>query len=151
MELTAQLTAETDAKLRLAAEVVNLQNRHLADLTLLRERAIEAVLRDLLPVFDHLSLALKHQPSAVGEHSTLQKFLDGIGQIDKQLEEKLAALGLRRIKTAGEPFNHDRHEAISYELSDTVPAEKIIGEIESGWLLGEQVLKPAKVRVSKGG
>ncbi|MEK7548420.1 MAG: nucleotide exchange factor GrpE [Patescibacteria group bacterium] len=149
-ELAARLAAETEAKLRLAAEVVNLQNRHLAQVTELGKRALAAVLTDLLPVFDHLLLAIKHQPSAKSADPALQKFLDGISQIDKQLEQKLVGLGLQRIKTAGEPFNHDHHEAISYESSDSVPAETVIDEVESGWLLDEQVLKPAKVRVSSG-
>ena len=65
------------------------------------------------------------------------------------MEDALADVGLKRIQTSGATFDHNLHEAISYEQSE-LPAETIIGETESGWTIDGKVVKPAKVRVSKG-
>ena len=70
---------------------------------------------------------------------------------EKQLEEILIGEGLEKIKAeAGTKFDHNLYEAISYEANDTIPADAIIAETETGWLFNSKVLKPAKVRVSKG-
>ena len=95
----------------------------------------------IAPVLDNFHRAFEHAPE--GEFAT------GIKQIEKQLEEILTSEGLKRIDTTGE-FNPNLHEAISSEANKDVPADYIIAEVESGWQFKDRVIRPAKVRVSKG-
>ena len=100
------------------------------------------LLTKLAPVLDNFRRAFEHV-------NITDPAISGLKQIEKQLEDILASEGLTRIQTTGE-FDPNLHEAISYEENDQIPTDHIIGEAESGWQFGNKVLKPAKVRVSKG-
>lgn len=93
------------------------------------------------PVLDNFRRAFDHAPEG--------EFTNGIKQIEKQLEDILASEGLKRIETEN-AFNPNLHEAISYEENAEIPVDHIIAEVESGWQFNDKVIKPAKVRVSKG-
>lgn len=97
---------------------------------------------EIVPVLDNFRRAFSHAKAD-------DQFAQGIKQIEKQLEDILLNEGLKKIETVGQ-FNPNLHEAISYEENDKIPADDIIMEAESGWMFNDKVLKPAKVRVSKG-
>jgi len=154
-----RLAHEHEARLRLASEYANYQKRVEQELKRIHSNAKSDVLEKLFPVLDNLYRASTHAPAieldgdlsqlSEEDFKQINKYFQGLRQIEKQLEDVLAQNGLTRIKTTGEQFDHNLHEAISYEPSD-LPAETIIGEIEAGWQIDGKVLKPAKVRVSKG-
>ncbi len=96
----------------------------------------------ITPVLDNFRRAFQHAPD--------NEFSKGVKQIEKQLEDILTSEGLERIDIKnGDKFDHNFHEAISCE-SNNHPVDTIIAETESGWKYKNKVLKPAKVRVSKG-
>jgi len=98
----------------------------------------------LTPVLDNFYRAFSGTKK---DDPTIQGFL----QIKKQLEEILAEEGLEKIPAKpGNKFDPRLHEAISSESHRTIAADCIIAEVESGWMFQDKVLKPAKVRVSKG-
>jgi molecular chaperone GrpE len=99
------------------------------------------LLTKLAPVLDNFRRAFEHLDI------TDPKIM-GLKMTEKQLEDILKSEGLERIETQGQ-FDPILHEAISHEES-AVPADDIIEEIESGRKFGDKVIKPAKVRVSKG-
>lgn len=158
-ELKAKLEETENSRKRLAADYSNLERRMRDDRAVLEERALSHWLHKLFPVLDNFYRASTHAPtiSLDDDRTTLSEeafqkihaYFEGLRQIEKQLETIVADAGLTRIPTQGAHFDHNLHEAISYEASD-LPAETIIDEIESGWLLNGKVVKPAKVRVSKG-
>ncbi|MEI6039842.1 MAG: nucleotide exchange factor GrpE [Candidatus Berkelbacteria bacterium] len=103
----------------------------------------------ITPVLDNFSRAFTHVDMN-------DPAISGLKQIEKQLEDILAQEGLKRISVLGE-FNPNLHEAISYENNADIETDHIISEAESGWEFnpkgapgGGKVIKPAKVRVSKG-
>jgi molecular chaperone GrpE len=96
----------------------------------------------ITPVLDNFRRAFEHLDISDPK-------IAGIKQIEKQLEDILSNEGLKKIDTTGE-FNPNLHEAISYENNADIPTDHIIAEAESGWEFGERIIKPAKVRVSKG-
>lgn len=103
-------------------------------------------LLELTPVLDNFRRATEHLPT----HLANDNWITGVLYIAKQLEQIFEQYGVTKIKTVGESFNPHLHEAVSTEPSETVPAHYIIGELESGYMLNGQVLKPAKVKVSQG-
>ncbi len=153
------LELSEESRTRMASDYANLERR-LDQARAGAEAAAGAKwLAKLFPVMDNFYRASTHAPTIAldDEQTTLSedafqkihKYFEGLRQIEKQLEEILKAAGLERVKTTGEHFDPKLHEAISYEPSE-LPAETIIDEIEGGWLLNGAVIKPAKVRVSKG-
>lgn len=156
LQVKHALEISEESRTRLASDYANLERRIDQEKTEISQRAGAVWLAKLFPIMDNFYRAATHAPtvSADGvldedELGRIHKYFDGLKQIEKQLEATLAQAGLTRIKTKGEHFDTNLHEAISYEPSD-LPAETIIDEVEGGWLLHDQVLKPAKVRVSKG-
>ena len=100
-------------------------------------------LAKITPVLDNFRRAFEHSPD--------DEFARGVRQIGKQLEDILISEGLQKLPAeAGMKFNPEFHEAISCEPNRKMPADHIIAEIESGWIFEDKVIKPAKVRVSKG-
>lgn len=99
-------------------------------------------LTKITPVLDNFRRAFEHL-------DVNDPKIAGIRQIEKQLEDILAAEGLIKIDTNGK-FDPALHEAISYEPNKKIPIDNVIAELESGWKFGDKIIKPAKVRVSKG-
>ena len=99
------------------------------------------VVRELLPVIDNFERALRHVPKDMEKH----EYVKGVQVVAKQLEEILAKLGVDRIKTVGEPFNPEVHEAVSHEEGD---GEEVVSEeLQSGYKIDDEVIRPAMVRV----
>jgi molecular chaperone GrpE len=149
------LEISEESRTRLASDYANLERRIETERDKIAKQAGAKWLTKLFPIMDNFYRAASHAPtiSADGvldedELGRIHKYFEGLKQIEKQLEETLVQAGLTRIKTKGEHFDPNLHEAISYEDS-TLPAETVIDEVEGGWLLNDSVLKPAKVRVSK--
>jgi molecular chaperone GrpE len=103
----------------------------------------DLVLR-ILPVLDNFKLAMKHQPKEIAENNWAQ----GVWQIEKQLEQVMADEGLTEIPTLGQKFNHHFHEAIE-EVESKKPPGEITEVIMAGYMLGDKVIRHAKVKVSK--
>ena len=148
-----------DSRARLAADYQNFERRMNEEKEALKKTASKHLLEKLYPIFDNLYLASKHAPEIGLEDLTkltdedLRKifnYFEGLKMIEGQMESVLGEAGLHKIATKGQPFDHNLHEAISYEPNTEVPEDHIIDEIEAGWQIDGQVVKPAKVRVSKG-
>lgn len=144
---------------RVSAEYANFRRRSDEEKAVLAAHVKAELLEKLFPIMDNLERASQHAPTIPLDDFTalteddfrrIANYFSGLRQIEKQLETTLQNAGLKRIATTGEVFNHHLHEAISYEPSSQVPADHIIGEVESGWQINGKVVRPAKVRVSQG-
>ncbi len=136
LELTADLQ-------RLQADFINFKTRaekeRLDALKLGREMAVS----ELLPVFDNLERAFAHTPEELKDNN----WVKGINVLERQLLDVLSNLGLKKIETIGQPFNPSTMEAVSVEDG---PGEEIVAEeIQSGYMLGDKILRPAMVKVKK--
>lgn len=98
----------------------------------------------ITPVLDNFRRAFAHAPKD-------SDWASGVKQIEKQLEDILISEGLQKIPAeTGTKFDPNIHEAITHEPNKKIPLDHIISELESGWMFSDRVIKPAKVRVSKG-
>ncbi|MFA5386253.1 MAG: nucleotide exchange factor GrpE [Candidatus Paceibacterota bacterium] len=103
----------------------------------------ESLVKELLSVLDSFDLA----ENSFGEDAKAQK---GFYLIKSQLEDVLKRNGVEKIKIEiGETFNPEFHEAVANVDSDQ-PTDSIIEEIESGYILNGKIIRPARVKVSKG-
>lgn len=141
-ELQQQVGELTEALQRERADALNLRRRHDEDMSGLRGRVKANVVRELLPVIDNFERALKHVPADLQEH----EYIKGVQGVVKQFEKSLADMGVERILTVDQPFDPRWHEAVSMEEGDG-SHEVVSEELQSGYRLGDDVIRHAMVRV----
>ncbi|MFA5135178.1 MAG: nucleotide exchange factor GrpE [Patescibacteria group bacterium] len=107
--------------------------------------ATAAVILELLPIYDNFKLAWKHIP----EGKQQDDWLKGIGHIKQQFKELLKSLGIEEIKTVGERFNPELHDAVAKEKADGTESGTVIEELKGGYKLYDRVLEHAKVKVAE--
>jgi molecular chaperone GrpE len=105
---------------------------------------MDLILR-IVPVLDNFKLALRHLPKELESN----EWVHGIWHIEKQLEVALAEDGLKEIDVAGQKFDPSRHEAVELVVSNA-PEEEIVEVLSAGYELNGKIIRPAKVKVSKG-
>jgi len=137
-----------DQLLRVQAELDNFRKRTEQEKISLIKYANTNLISDILPVLDNFKRAATHAPHTSDPQMT--NWIIGITAIEKQLEDVLKQVGMEEISVhAGDLFDHNRHEAISHDPSDA-PENTVITIVESGYTLGDRILRPTKVRVSAG-
>ncbi|MDL2362972.1 MAG: nucleotide exchange factor GrpE [Patescibacteria group bacterium] len=141
-DLEQKIADLTEALQRERADATNIRRRHDEEITRLRTRLKATVIKDLLPVIDNFERALKHVPDDLKDND----YVKGVQGVVKQFEKTLTDIGVERIKTVGEPFNPDLHEAISMEEGDG-DKEIVCEELQSGYQIGDDVIRHAMVRV----
>jgi molecular chaperone GrpE len=132
-----------DRLARLQAEFDNYRKRAAKESADFREYAVADAARNLLPVIDNLSLALKNAKASPEE------FHKGVELIFKQLQDTLQKLNIQRIPAQGEAFDPRVHEAIEVVESDQVPDHHVLEELQPGYRIKDRLLRPAMVRVAK--
>lgn len=133
-----------DKWLRLRAEFENFKKRMQKEKADLMKFGHESLLKSVLPIVDNLERAVDHGKS-VKENTSL---LEGLEITLKQFLNTLERFGVRPIFAVGEVFDPEKHEAVSQEESDQEP-NRVISEIQKGYLFHDRLLRPAKVIVSK--
>lgn len=106
------------------------------------------VLADMLPLADHLDLALQHQPSV--DDVQVRNFISNIDATRRAFLETLRRYGVERIDPLNQPFDPMRHEAIGQVPSEQVPADHVAVVTQAGYAEGDRILRPARVLVSSG-
>ena len=86
-------------------------------------------------------------PSADG----VKSFIDGVELTARDLQAALARHGVKKLEPQGEKFDPNFHQAIFEDADETVPSGTVAKVVQSGWAIGDRVLRPAMVGVSKGG
>lgn len=132
----------TEALQRERADATNIRRRHEEQMAGLKAMVKSQVVRELLPAIDNLERALKHTPKDLSGH----EYVKGVSGVIKQFEKALHDLGVAKIKTIGEPFDPRLHEAVSLD-GDGSGQEIVSEELQPGYVLGEEVLRHAMVRV----
>ena len=132
-----------DKFLRERAEMENFRKRQtrLADDRIQRSR--KDLLEKVLEVMDNLDRAMKFEDSM--DRESLQQ---GLRMVQWQLNELLKAEGLTPVSTVGESFDPRVHEAVDSVSSPDHPENTVVEEVRRGYMLGGDLLRPARVRVS---
>src|SRR3989338_970383 len=122
---------------RAKADYVNLLKRIEADTKTSEFKGKVRAVETLLPAFDALERAKEHGDVP-----------EGFMGIAKQLESAFATLGLEEVGEVGEKFNPAVHEALGQDkVESTEEDDTITAILEKGWRVGDNVIRPAKVRV----
>jgi len=134
-----------DQLLRLNAEYQNFRKRSETRITEARSAGREDVLLNVISLADAMAMAEQSSVNAtdVGVLKT------GLKLLREQFEKFLSEQGLVAITAAGEVMDPHRHEAIAQVFDADVPEGTVVDEIQKGYTLNGQVVRPARVRVAK--
>jgi len=146
-DLQSQL-AEADARYKRAlADYQNYQRRAIENERRAREEGMASVVESLIPVLDNFRLALQLDP----KETSAEQIFGGVRVILDELSKTLGAYGVATIEPQpGEEFDPMRHDAMMRQPSDEVEPGAVVAMLQSGYALGERVVRPAKVSVSSG-
>lgn len=148
-ELQAARLAEVEARedmLRMKADMDNLRKRLVREHEKSRLRTLERFMGDLLPVRDSLERGLE---AANDPAATVEALKEGKQLIMKMLTKAMGDHGLKTIDPAGEPFDPEKHEALTMLTSDQHDENTVIDVVEKGYQLHDRLIRPAKVVVSR--
>ena len=107
----------------------------------------------MLSVSDNMSRALQALPDDAreGANETLKTLLEGVEMTDRDLQNQLSKNGVVQLSPEGEKFDPNFHQAM-FEVPNTeIPNGTVVQVVQAGYQIGERVLRPAMVGISKGG
>src|SRR5262245_3105289 len=108
------------------------------------ERGRRAILTSFIDVLDNLDRAL-----AAAADRPEDPFVQGVSMVQQQFVAVLDSLGISRINPLGEMFNPSQHEAVATApATDSAPEGQVVGVVRPGYLIGNEVLRPAMVAVA---
>lgn len=144
-EYEQQLGELTQDLQRVRADFENYRKRVDAEKSMARASGRVGAIRQLLPVIDTIERAIDHVPDELKGHA----WTEGIIGLTKKLDKTLEDLGVQRIDaTPGVHFNPELHEAVQFDEADG-EHEVVAEELQAGYMLGSEVLRPAIVKVTK--
>ena len=141
--LEAEVVRLKDQLLRTAAEFDNYRKRQKREFDELKAYAGEKVLLTLIPVLDNLDRALSAAPDKK------DPVINGVKMVADQFRQSLESHGVKKFEAVGKPFDPARHEAIQEREAADVAPGSVVEEFQSGYMLGERVIRPAMVVVAK--
>lgn len=124
---------------RARADFLNYKKEEMERIENFMKYSVEEIVLKLLPILDSFNMALNQS----------EKKDEGFLQIKKQMEDFLKGFGVEEVKTVGEKFDPNFHEAI-----DTIEAEgkesgEIVEESQKGYIMNGKLLRPARVKVAR--
>ena len=153
-EALAKEAAEArDKMLRTLAEMENLRKRTTREVADARAYGISGFARDVLDIADNLQRALDAVPAEAKANADpgLKALIEGVELTERSLLNALEKNGVRKFDPSGEKFDPNFQQAM-YEVPDaSVPSGTVVQVVQAGYMIGERILRPALVGVSKGG
>jgi molecular chaperone GrpE len=151
--LEAERTDLKDKLLRTLADMENLRRRTERELSDIRTYAVTNFARDMLTVADNIRRALENVPAEAREHAegALKGVIEGIELTERDLLKTLDRHGVKRLEPEGQKFDPHMHQAMFEVPNADVPAGTVVQVVQTGYAIGERVLRPALVGVAKGG
>lgn len=143
-ELLDKISQLQDQLLRSQAELENFRRRSQREMADVRKYQSLPVVRDILPAMDNLNRAVQ----AAEQTGDVTNLLAGIRMVVQQLADTLKTNAAQLIDAEGKSFDPNLHEALSQVPTPDHPPMTVIQVVESGYVMHDRVVRPAKVIVS---
>ncbi|PZN98817.1 MAG: nucleotide exchange factor GrpE [Hyphomicrobiales bacterium] len=141
-----------DKLLRTLADMENLRRRTEREISDAKAYAVTSFARDLLGSADNLRRAIESLPETARatEEPALKALIEGVDLTERDLLKTLERHGVRKIDPQGEKFDPNMHQAM-FEAPDPEIGKGLVSKVvQSGYKIGERVLRPALVGISAG-
>ena len=132
--------------LRARAEIDNLRKRHERELANAHKYGMDRLVQELLPVRDSLELGLQ---AANDPAADVAKLREGKQLTLNLLSAAMDKFDIEQIDPVGQPFDPERHQAMSMQESADVAPNTVVTVVQKGYLLAGRVVRPAMVIVSR--
>ena len=151
--LEAERNELKDKLLRTLAEMENLRRRSEREIADARAYAVTKFARDTLNVADNIRRALESVPDDAREtaEGPFKSLIEGIDLTERDLLNTLERHGVKRLDPQGQKFDPHLHQAMFEVPNPDVPNGTVVQVVQSGYVIGDRVLRPALVGVAKGG
>ena len=151
--LNEENTELKNKAMSLLADMENLRRRTEREVKDARQYAVANFARDMLSVSDNMSRALQALPDDVreGADETFKTLLEGVEMTDRDLQNQLSKNGVVQLSPEGEKFDPNFHQAMFEVPNIEIPNGTVVQVVQAGYQIGERVLRPAMVGISKGG
>ncbi|MFZ4508772.1 MAG: nucleotide exchange factor GrpE [Fimbriimonas sp.] len=143
-KLTEERDQLQDQVYRTMADFQNFRKRKMEQEAQIKLLATEKLVRDLLPVVDNFARTVQ----AADAGATIEAITDGVRAVARQLNSALEGQQVSRIEPLGEAFDPEFHEALGIEVTDAVPEGHVAIVLESGYKMGDRLIRPARVKVA---
>lgn len=134
-----------DRYLRVNAEFENYKKRMLRESSDRFKFFNLDLIKELLPSLDNIDRAIAHAKS---DNTDVESIIVGLEMVDKMTHEVFEKFGVTRVKTVGEEFDPNIHQAVGVDDSASVPDNQVVEECLGGYTLHGRIIRPAMVRVS---
>lgn len=134
-----------DRYLRVNAEFENYKKRMLRESSDRFKFFNLDLIKELLPSLDNIDRAISHAKS---DNTDVESIIVGLEMVDKMTHEVFEKFGVTRVKTVGEEFDPNIHQAVGVDDSASVPDNQVVEECLGGYTLHGRIIRPAMVRVS---
>jgi molecular chaperone GrpE len=149
--LQAEVETLKDQRLRALAEVENIRRRAEKEKNDASQYAVTKFARDMVGIADNFARALAAMPAEAraAADPQVQAVLDGVEATDRQLIQTLERYGVKPVDTSDGKFDPNLHQAIAEVPGNGKPAGSIVDVVQSGFMIGDRLLRPAMVTVAK--
>lgn len=151
--LKAENAGLKDRLLRTMADMENLRRRTEKEVADSRTYGATNFARDMLGVLDnlHRGIATLSDDLRNSADPALKSFIEGVQLTEADFLSRLARHGVKKLAPDGQKFDPNKHEALFEVPDESVPSGTVVQVVEGGYTIGDRVLRPAKVGVSRGG
>jgi len=129
---------------RTMAEFDNFRKRTIKEKTSLFDDGVRSTIEQILPVIDNFERALSSNTT----EDESNPYLQGMEMIYRQFKDILAAIGVEEIKTIGEKFNPDFHNAVMHIEDEAYGENEIVEEFQKGYIYKDKVIRYSMVKVA---
>jgi molecular chaperone GrpE len=140
-----------DRVLRALADLENTRRRAERDRTDASQYAVTKFARDILAVADNFARAIEACPADARESASPQvkAVIEGVEATERQLLATLERYGVKQIDTSDGKFDPNFHQAIAEVAGDGKPPGSIVNVVQTGYVIGDRLLRPAMVTVAR--
>jgi molecular chaperone GrpE len=151
--LQLENAALKDKVLRALAEMENQRRRAEREVADVKTYGVTSFALDMLTLADNLRRALESLPPDAREQTgpALKTLIEGVELTERDFLSRLGKYGVKKLEPLGAKFDPNLHEALFEVPDDTAPNATVVQVIEDGYMIGDRVLRPAKVGVSRSG
>jgi molecular chaperone GrpE len=142
-----------DKHLRVLADMENLRRRTEKEVADAKLYGVASFARDMLTFADNLRRMVENVPPELRANASagVATLVEGLELTERDFLSRLARYGVKKLEPQGTKFDANKHEALFEVPDETLPNGTIVQVVEDGYAIGERVLRPAKVGISRGG
>ncbi len=127
------------------ADFLNYKKDEMERISQIIKYANEEIILKILPILDNIYLAETQLPEELKNH----KWIEGFGQIKKQISDFLEKEGVEAVETVGKPFDPKTMESVGEIENNEKEAGTVAQEVQRGYMLHGKLIRPAKVKITK--